>query len=213
MQLATQADDTRRAEYWAKVMGVCDSIDQLVFIDETGADKRSGARHYGFALRGKRARSRKTFVRGTRYNVCAAVDRDGLFAWHVLDHTVRTVDFNDFFERDVLQHLNAWPGPRSVVVLDNASFHDRAHLTNLCWSRGALCLFLSPYSPDFNPIELTFQSLKQYLRSFRADWERDQLGTLLSAIDSLRYDHSGAFASCGYSDSRFAAWRAISVNA
>jgi transposase len=37
--------------------------------------------------------------------------------------------------------------------MDNASFHPRKKLTNLCRRHGIKLLFLPAYSPDYNPIE------------------------------------------------------------
>ena len=44
----------------------------------------------------------------------------------------------------------------SVVILDNATIHHLDHVTQLNTSCGATYLFLPPYSPDLNPIELIF---------------------------------------------------------
>jgi transposase len=63
---------------------------------------------------------------------------------------------------------NAFPGPKSVIVLDNASVHHDAasfqHIRRACQMRGVLLCFLPPYSPDFNPIEESFGDLKAYIR-------------------------------------------------
>jgi transposase len=50
---------------------------------------------------------------------------------------------------------------------------------------GAKVIYLSPYSPDFNPIENCWSKLKQYLRSV-ASRSRDALeSALVAAIDSV----------------------------
>ena len=55
--------------------------------------------------------------------------------------------------------------PGDVVVLDNLSAHKVAGLAELVEARGARLLYLPPYSPDFNPIELAFSKLKTWLRT------------------------------------------------
>jgi transposase len=57
--------------------------------------------------------------------------------------------------------------PRSVVVMDNASIHSKARVTELMQAVGARVLFLQPYSPSFNPIEKVFGRLKAWLRQNR----------------------------------------------
>ena len=44
--------------------------------------------------------------------------------------------------------------PGSVLVLDNARFHHGTHITALVEAAGCSLLYLPPYSPDFNPIEM-----------------------------------------------------------
>ena len=60
--------------------------------------------------------------------------------------------------------MQAYPGPNSLVILDNASIHGYGvELRALVGPVGAKVLFLPPYSPDFNPIEKLFGWLKQWL--------------------------------------------------
>ncbi len=51
-----------------------------------------------------------------------------------------------------------------VVIMDNLSAHKRREAEQAIRARGAWLLFLPPYSPDFNPIELAFSKLKAHLR-------------------------------------------------
>ena len=48
--------------------------------------------------------------------------------------------------------------------MDNCSIHHVQEVTELFASTGILLLFLPPYSPDLNPIELTFGYVKGYLK-------------------------------------------------
>ena len=42
---------------------------------------------------------------------------------------------------------------KSVIVMDNASFHKRLDIQNAIRSAGQILLCLPPYSPELNPIE------------------------------------------------------------
>ena len=69
-------------------------------------------------------------------------------------------------------------------------------------ARGASLLYLPPYSPDLNPIELAFSKLKRLLRSAAAR----TVGALWDAIGSLLDRFSPAecaayFHHCGYAQS------------
>lgn len=50
------------------------------------------------------------------------------------------------------------------MIMDNLSSHKRASVRAMIEARGARLAFLPPYSPDFNPIEMTFAKLKALLR-------------------------------------------------
>lgn len=52
--------------------------------------------------------------------------------------------------------MNPYPGPNSVIVLDNCSTHRSAALREIVEASGCLLIFLPAYSPDFNPIEESF---------------------------------------------------------
>ena len=58
--------------------------------------------------------------------------------------------------------------PGDVVILDNVAFHKSQHAEDLVKDRGAWLLFLPPYSPDLNPIELAYSKLKALLRKHAA---------------------------------------------
>ncbi|MBN9435391.1 transposase, partial [Bosea sp. (in: a-proteobacteria)] len=63
-----------------------------------------------------------------------------------------------------------------IVILDNLAVHKSAHAARCLADRGAWFLFLPPYSPDLNPIEMAFAKLKAHLRrcaarTFGALWQ------------------------------------------
>ncbi|MHC5938995.1 transposase [Nostoc sp.] len=70
--------------------------------------------------------------------------------------------FEVFIKECLLPKL--WSG--AVVVMDNVPAHKKASIEILIQSVGASVLNLSPYSPDFNPIEHWWSQLKAFLRQF-----------------------------------------------
>lgn len=55
--------------------------------------------------------------------------------------------------------------PQSLVVMDNAPFHNKPKITEILTGHGHKMLPLPTYSPDYNPIEKAFATLKRQ-RSF-----------------------------------------------
>ncbi|WP_425554634.1 transposase, partial [Georgenia daeguensis] len=83
--------------------------------------------------------------------------------------------------------------PGDVLVLDNLPVHHLTGLREWLAKRGVELVFLPPYSPDFNPIELAFSKLKTWLRTAQAESvarsarleERiDQLGQLIQQLQA-----------------------------
>ena len=72
--------------------------------------------------------------------------------------------------------------PGSIVVVDNLSAHKVSGIRQCLENAGMGLLYLPPYSPDFNPIELVFSKLKALLRRAAArsfDAICDALKTIL----------------------------------
>jgi transposase len=65
---------------------------------------------------------------------------------------------------DLLLHCNLYPGPNSIIILDNASSYCNEIIANAIRAKGYLVRYLSPYSPECSPIELSFSVLKAWVR-------------------------------------------------
>ena len=74
--------------------------------------------------------------------------------------------FVDFVRGTLIPNMNAFDGTssKSVVVMDNCSIHHVPEVIELLEDAGIIVLFLPPYSPDLNPIEETFSSIKYFLQ-------------------------------------------------
>ena len=53
---------------------------------------------------------------------------------------------------------------KSIAVMDNCAVHHVPIVEDLFTNAGVLLLWLPPYSPDLNPIEEAFSSVKAYLK-------------------------------------------------
>ncbi len=71
--------------------------------------------------------------------------------------------------------------PGDVVILDNLSSHKSKKAKAFLKKQGAWVLFLPPYSPDLNPIEMAFSKLKAHLRRLKAR----TISELWDAVDSI----------------------------
>ena len=103
------------------------------------------------------------------------------------------------FTQYVRQFLARELRPGDIVILDNLSSHKNADVHQAIAARGATLLFLPPYSPDLNPIEMAFAKLKTLLRT-AAERTRDDLWQRIgSLIDLFKPDEcSNYFRHAGY---------------
>jgi transposase len=163
--VAKQQDAFTQALYLHAFKQVVTHINQVVFADETGADLRTAERLYGYTLRGFPAYRRLPYrYKGRRYSSLAGICSVGVAALSVFSGGVNAHDFIDFLQHQLLPVMQPYPAERSVLVVDNATIHHVAAVQAMCNARGVVLLFLPPYSPELNPIEEVFATVKQWLR-------------------------------------------------
>ncbi|KAE8973920.1 hypothetical protein PR003_g27247 [Phytophthora rubi] len=147
----------------SKLRPIYSFAEQLVFIDETAKDGRHAYRRYGWSRRNTKAVVKLPFRRGKRLSIMEALDVNVFFGWDWTEGTFTRGQFHDAFVKCVVPHLNPWPLPRSIVIMDNAKIHAYPELETVVHACGARLLFVPPYCPQLNPIEPCFGLLKRWL--------------------------------------------------
>ena len=173
-----------------------------VFLNTTFIKAKLSNR-YGWSKRGKACITKLPFARGKRISILAALDVTGFVAWEHTEDTFTRGAFHAAFLSKILPLLQPWPLPRSILILDNARIHQYPELEDTVHSRGAILLFLPPYSPDLNPIELGFGDLKWWISKYaNLVWPHYPVEVLPIAMRLCIGEHkreSGrAFTHCGY---------------
>jgi transposase len=103
--------------------------------------------------------------------------------------------FEVFIEKCLVPQL--WSG--AVVVMDNLPAHKLASIKQMIEAAGASILCLSPYSPDFNPIELWWSQLKYLLRQFSPTTTKMVDIIIAVALDLINPKHlKNWFTKCCY---------------
>lgn len=148
----------------------------LVYIDESGCDKRVGYRRTSWAPLGVTPVQVAKFHRGQRYQILPAYCQDSVLLSRVFRGSTNALIFEDFIEQ-LLRHCGKWPEPKSVLVMDNTSFHHSDRINRICFEAGVKLVYLPPYSPDLNSIEEFFAELKAFIKrnwqTFEDDPDRD----------------------------------------
>jgi len=133
---------------------------KLVFIDETWA-KTNMTRTRGRAPLGERLVAAIPHGHWKTTTLVAALGHAGMRCSMTLDGPVNREAFEAFVATVLLPTLS----PGDVVVMDNLSSHKGRRVREVIEGADATLLYLPPYSPDFNPIEMAFSKLKQLMRS------------------------------------------------
>ena len=89
--------------------------------------------------------------------------------------------------------------PGDIVVMDNLPAHKVAGVRHAIEAAGATLLYLPPYSPDFNPIEMTFSKLKAILRKAAARTVDELWDVIAESLDDFTPEECrNYFAAAGY---------------
>ena len=133
---------------------------RLVFLDEPGTTTKM-TRLRGRCLKGQRLRSKAPFGHWKTQTFIAGLRCDGLTAPFVVDAPMNRRIFETYVETQLAPTLEEG----DIVIMDNLAAHKSPIAEKAVRARGAWILFLPPYSPDLNPIEMAFAKLKALLRA------------------------------------------------
>jgi len=134
-------------------------VASLVFLDECGINTAMH-RRYSRAPRGERAVGVVPRNWKSRTTILGALSLQGVQAVMSLEGATDRLAFEAFIEQVLLPTLV----PGQIVVLDNLSAHKSQKAQKMVEEAGCSWLFLPPYSPDFNPIEMLWSKFKNDLR-------------------------------------------------
>jgi len=134
-------------------------LGRIVFIDETGLNTKM-ARLRGRSARGQRLIASIPHGHWKTMTFIAGLRHDGMTAPWVLDGPMDGPAFTTYIKTQLAPTLRKG----DVVVMDNLPAHKVAAAKAAINERGAWLLFLPPYSPDLNPIELAFSKLKAHMK-------------------------------------------------
>lgn len=167
---------------------------RLAFIDETGTNTKM-ARRYGRAFRSHRLVAKVPHGHWKTTTFVAALRLEGFTAPLVVDGSMN----GDLFLAYVEQHLAPTLRSGDIVILDNLGAHKVNGVRQAIEAVDAQVVYLPPYSPDFNPIELAFAKLKALLRTACERTIDGLEATIGALIDRFTLDECrNYFRHCGY---------------
>ncbi len=151
-------------------------VTRLVFIDETGTNTKM-VRARGRCARGRRLIGKAPFGHWKTTTFVAGLRCNEISAPCVLDGAMDGQGFLTYVETMLVPSLSQG----DIVVMDNLPAHKVDGVRKLIEAVNARLIYLPPYSPDLNPIEMAFAKLKALLRKAAAR-TRDALWDKISEV-------------------------------
>jgi transposase len=166
----------------------------LRFLDEAGINLAM-TRLYGRAPRGERVTESVPRNYGMHTSVISTLGLSGPEAVWTVEGAVDTDIFNVYVERILRPTLRRG----DILVLDNLRAHHASRIEEVAATRGARVIWLSPYSPDFSPIELMWSKIKARMRAAKARTREELEQALVASLELITSsDCRGWFKHCGY---------------
>jgi transposase len=187
-----EANRQRREEFLSTIAAI--PAEKLIFLDESGVTTQM-TRQWGRAAKGQRILETTPQGRWTVLTTLGAMSLRGIDA----AMTIPSATDGDIFRVYVEQVLSPKLKPGDVVVMDNLSAHKVAGIRQQIETCGARLIYLPPYSPDLNPIELAWSKFKQFLRSAKARSDQALDQAVSDALKTISAENAAAwFRHCGY---------------
>jgi len=170
----------KQRDAWIKhrLPAVSAQPERVVFVDETSV-KTNLTRQRGWSQRGTRLIMDAPFGSWGTQTFIAGLSADALIAPWVIKGAMDGEAFAAYVEQVLVPELE----PGTVVILDNLATHKNAAAAKAMRQAGCWFLFLPPYSPDLNPIEMAFSKLKAHLRRIGARTFTDMFRALTEICD------------------------------
>jgi transposase len=149
----------------------------------------------GRSRRGERLLAKVPHGHWHTTTLIAALGLEGIRCSTVVDGAVNADVFTAFVEQVLAPALR----PGDLVVMDNLSSHKGVRVRERIEAAGAGLMYLPPYSPDLNPIEMVFAKVKSQLRSLACRTRPSLWRAVQPVLDRVTpSDASNCFAHCGY---------------
>lgn len=172
-------------------------VDKLVFLDESGVNIDM-VRRYGRTKNKNRVNDYAPVNTPKKTTLVSSVRLDGTQAYEFFQGSLNGKNFLSYVKNTLIPTLKKG----DIVVMDNLSCHKVKGVKEAIEEAGASVLYLPPYSPDFNPIEMMWSKMKTLLRNWKTDTPELLHSVIPDAFSSVSVsDISGWFTASGYCSS------------
>jgi len=173
-------------------------IQLLYFYDESGFTGSDSIRTHGWSNGRRIEMITPYYSKYTSYNLLCVIGPNGIIACSVHQGSTRGTDMCNFFVDYVLNVIPA----NSLIIMDNYPMHhgDAGTALALILSlKNCSLIYLPPYSPDLNPIENAFGTIKHYLKDDPLYFIESPENAILNACKKIKPQQiRNWYRLCGY---------------
>ena len=156
------------------------SPDSLVYLDESGIDDNEEY-PYAWGKKGTRIHALKPASRKKRLSIIIALNVNSLKAPFVFEGYCNRDIFQAYLANVLLPELK----PGQTIIMDNARFHKGGTIKKLIESARCQLLYLPTYSPDLNPVEHKWASIKYHIKRKLPLYNRNLYDTVKAILKKM----------------------------
>ena len=153
---------------------------KIYYLDESGIDDNEVPLH-GWSKKGARLHGEKNGYRKKRLSIIACKNKTKIIAPFYFEGACNREIIQVYLEKVLAQNLKKG----DILIMDNASFHKGGKIQSFLDQIGVTLIYLPPYSPDFNPIEKSWSSIKNTIRKFIQKCDNDLYQAAQKAFSSI----------------------------
>lgn len=127
---------------------------------------------------------------GKHFSTIGVMGKNGMTFDHTFQGYLNKSYFIEILEAFIIP---VFSNTSKYLIMDNCSSHNNKDVIKLLEENNVNYLFLSPYSPEYNPIELAWSKLKHYVRKAEARCEIFLILAIKKAIDSISSDDARGY--------------------
>lgn len=159
--LLSERNISARRTFCAEISGRINK--RILFLDESGFNLHTSC-NYGYSMAGTEPVLYQPASRQKNISLLAIVSISRVDHFKLKEGAYNTESFLDFL---VECNNNTVFTDNTVLVMDNVKFHHAGAVKTFLKSLNVEVIYLPPYSPDLNPIENLFSSIKANLNAIR----------------------------------------------
>ncbi len=153
-------------------------LEHLVFLDESGVNTKL-TQLYGRNLSYKRVVDHAPLNTAKSTTVLSSIRLTGEKAFTTYIGGTTGERFITYLRKTLIPTLR----PGDIVVMDNMRSHHVKAVGELLRQNSIIPLYLPPYSPDLNPIEMMWSKMKSFLRKWKIRKSVDLPAAVHRALD------------------------------